>query len=139
MLNAEPIEKHIFRNSEEYFSEKLHSFHDNFVDCFLLIGIDEPNKAWDEIKMTKNPLFSGLYYKRIVGGIMETPPLINIRSIINGEISAACDIFYLNNLEDIDNFYMTQRVMNWKNSALTSHQVWQIDSIDLFALNDHWL
>ena len=55
MLNAEPIEKHIFRNSEEYFSEKLHSFHDNFVDCFLLIGIDEANKAWDEIKMTKKP------------------------------------------------------------------------------------
>ena len=34
---------------------------------------------------------------------------------------------------------MTQRVMNWKNSALTSHQVWQIDSIDLLGLNDHWL
>ena len=139
MLNEEPAEKHIFRNSEEYFSEKIHSFHDLFVDCFLLIGIDEPDKPLDEIRMTKNPLFSQLYYKRIVGGLMQTRPLINIRSIIDGEISAACDIFYLNNLEDIDNFYMLQKVMNWKNSKLTSHQVWQLNSIDLFALNDHWL
>lgn len=139
MIESESYEKHVFKDCEPYFAEKIHSFHDKFVDAFLLIGIDTPRKPLDEIKMTKNPLYSLLYYKRIIGGLKITKPLINIRLIENKKLNTECSIYYLNNTEDIENFYLVQRVMNWKNSKLTSHQVWQIDSIDYHELNNHWL
>ena len=64
------IEKHIFRDADFVFTEKVHSFHDKYIDCFLLIGIDSPEVPLDEVKMTKNPKFSHLYYQRIMGGIL---------------------------------------------------------------------
>ena len=58
-------EKHIFKDAEHFFTERIHSFHDKFVDCSLLTGVDKPEAKLDKIKMTKNPKFTLLYYKRI--------------------------------------------------------------------------
>lgn len=132
-------ENHIFKDCEFYFLKKLGTFHDRFLHYFLSIGIDKPEKSIDQIKVTKNPMFSSLYYERIVKELKNGYPLINIRFINDKKIHTDCGIFYINNLEDIEGFYFVQRVMNWKDSNLTSHQIWEIDSIDYFELNNHWL
>ena len=48
-------EQHIFKDVENIFSDKIHTFHNAFVDCSLLVGLDEPNTPLDKVKMTKNP------------------------------------------------------------------------------------
>jgi len=81
-------EKHIFKDAEHFFTERIHSFHDKFVDCSLLTGVDKPEAKLDKIKMTKNPKFTLLYYKRIVGGLQKNKPLSIIRSFNKEQLVA---------------------------------------------------
>jgi len=134
-----PSERHLFYDSSSHFEEKLRSFHDNYVDCFLLVGVAPMGTPLDEIKMTKNPEYSLLYYKRIIGGLNEVAPLISCRSFINGKLSASCVIYYLNNYQDIEDFYMIQQVNNWKSTDNSSYQVWKLFRKNIFDINDHWL
>ena len=134
-----PLETHIFKDCELYFEDKIRSFHDNFIKFFLLIGVDEENVPLDEIKMTKNPSYSGLYFSRIVGGIMKSEPLISIKNYFNKKIETNCVIYYLNNNEDIDNFYMLQKIYNWNGSKLICFQIWEMEPCNLIDISDHWL
>ena len=132
-------ERHLFYDSSFHFEEKLRSFHDKYVDCFLLVGIAPTGTSLDAIKMTKNPAYSLLYYTRIVGGLNEVAPLISCRSFINGKFSASCVIYYLNNHQDIEDFYMIQQINNWQNTNNSSYQVWKLFKANIFVINDHWL
>lgn len=135
-----PLDTHIFKDCEKYFEKKVRSFHDNYVKHFLLIGIDKEDSALDEIKMTKNPAYSGLYFSRIVGGIMESEPLILIKNFFNDKVTASCVLYYLNNHQDIDNFYMLQKIYNWQGTKLVCFQIWEMESDNnLIDINDHWL
>lgn len=138
MENLKP-EKHIFKNVEQFFSEKIHSFHDDFVDCSLLTGIDKPEAKLDEIKMTKNPKFTLLYYKRIVGGLLKHKPLSIIKCLDEDKLIADCGIYYLNNQKDIDGFFYTQNVSNWNGSDKTCFQVWRLKENNFKNINKHWL
>ena len=132
-------EKHVFKDVESYFADKIHSFHDKYSDCFLLIGIDAPNTPLDEVKMTKNPEYPLLYYQRIVGGIMSSSPLITIKSFSKDNLSSHCAIYYLNNDQDIEDFFFTQNVCRWENTNQTCFQVWRLKYLSVFDMNDHWL
>lgn len=134
-----PLETHIFKDCENYFEGKIHSFHENFVKHFLLIGVDKKNTPLEEVKMTKNPAYSTLYFSRIIGGIQESPPLISVKNFLKEKIVSNCVIYYLNNDQDIDNFYMTQNIYNWNGSNLVCFQVWEMKCYNLIELNDHWL
>lgn len=139
-MESSITEKHIFNDCELYFEKKIRSFHNKYVEFFLLIGVDKPNKNFSEVKMTKNPLYSLLYYQRIVGGVESLKSLINVTHLKNSVLTCEFDIFYLNNNQDIENFYMTQTIHNWDdNPNLTSYQIWQINSSNIFDLNNHWL
>ena len=139
MQGSAAIEKHIFRDADFIFTEKIHSFHDKYIDCFLLIGIDSPNTSLDEVKMTKNPEFSHLYYKRIMGGILSTSPLLSILSFSDDHLTASCAIYYLNNNEDIEDFFFVQDVLNWEGSGQTCFQIWRLNYASIHDMNDHWL
>lgn len=132
-------EKHIFKNVEHFFTERIHSFHDKFVDCSLLTGVDKPEAKLDKIKMTKNPKFTLLYYKRIVGGLQKNKPLSIIRSFNKEQLVADCGIYYLNNDKDIDDFFFTQNVCNWNGSNKTCYQVWRLKKNNFKQINKHWL
>jgi len=137
-MQSSSLTTHIFKDCETFFSEKVQSFHDQYVDTFLLIGMDLPSVPLDEIKMTKNPTFSQLFYSRIVGGILKTSPLISILNYSKEKKDSSFDIFYLDNNEDIDGFFLLQKVHNWKNSTLTCTQVWNMSEKNLFNINNFW-
>ena len=139
-MQSSATEKHIFYDCELYFEKKIRSFHNKYVEFFLLMGVDKPNKDFSEVKMTKNPLYTFLYYQRVVGGVESLKPLINVIHLKNSVLTCELNIFYLNNNQDIENFYMTQTIHNWDdNPNLTSYQIWQINSPNIFDLNNHWL
>ena len=138
MKGASDPKKHLFVDCESIFSKKLHSFHDQYVDDWLLLGVSLNHTSLDSVKMTKNPKFKLLYFKRIVGGIMANKPLIKVLNIKNEEILSSCEIFYLNNYSDIEDFYMLQKVYNWKHEGMCCQQVWQLKITNLFDANNHW-
>lgn len=131
-------EQHIFKDVENIFSDKIHTFHNAFVDCSLLVGLDEPNTPLDKVKMTKNPKFTLLYYKRIVGGILSNLPLVKIKSFSDHILKSYCAIHYLNNEKDIDDFFYIQNVMNWAGTNQTCFQVWKLHYSSIFEINKHW-
>ena len=133
------IHRHIYFDADNIFSEKISVFHDFFVDSFLVTGIDKELAPLDEIKMTKNPNFSMLYYKRIVGGVMATKPLLIIQSFLNSSLHTSCNIYYLNNNNDIDDFFLYQKVRNWGGSKKTCHQLWRMEYISLKDMHEFWL
>ena len=139
-MKSSPEEQHVFKDVETYFTRKIRSFHENFVDQPLLTGVGLPDLTLDKVKMTKNPKFALLYYKRIVGGIMKGFPLITIKCFSKRNLKSYCAIHYLNNEKDIEDFFYIQNVANWAGSEKTCFQVWKIkrDS-NLLTMNNHWL
>ena len=134
-------ERHFFLGeANELFAEKLHVFHDLFVETMLLCGVDKPGTALDKIKLTKNPAYNLNYYKKVVGGLLKFPPNISVCcSDSYGEIIAEMFFTNLNNGKDIDSIFLTQNVYRWDNTDLFSAQVWQVKDADLYYINSFWL
>ena len=134
-------ERHFFLGeANQLFSEKLHSFHELFVESMLLCGVDKPGAPLDEIKMTKNPKYNLKYYKKIVGGILKFAPLISVYCAdAEDNILAEMHFTYLNDKKNIDGIFLTQNVYNWDNTNLFCAQVWQLKDVDLYYVNQHWL
>tara|TARA_E500000331_G_C17177298_1_gene678921 strand:- start:25 stop:447 length:423 start_codon:yes stop_codon:yes gene_type:complete len=133
------IHRHIYFDADNLFAEKISVFHDFFVESFLITGVDKETAPLDEIKMTKNPSFSMLYYKRIVGGVMATKSLLTIQSFLKSKLHTSCNIYYLNNNNDIDDFFLYQKVRNWNGSNKTCHQLWKMEYVSLKDMHEFWL
>tara|TARA_B100000212_G_scaffold341984_1_gene326990 strand:- start:17941 stop:18357 length:417 start_codon:yes stop_codon:yes gene_type:complete len=134
-------ERHFFLGeANEFFAEKLHSFHDLFVETMLLCGVDEPGTSLDKIKLTKNPAHNLKYYKKIVGGLLKFPPSISI-SCIDQHQNLIAEMFFthLDNGKDINGIFLTQNVYHWDGTDLYCVQVWSLKDIDLYYINNHWL
>lgn len=134
-------ERHIFQGQANlFFSEKLHGFHEAFVETMLLCGVDKPGTALDKIKMTKNPAYKINYYKKVVGGLLKFQPNIYICCTNESqEMLAEMYFTYLDNQKDIDGTFLIQNVYNWDNSSMFCAQVWQLKPVDLFTINNFWL
>ncbi len=132
--------RHIFSGEiNNYFADKLHGFHDRFVETMLLCGVDKPGTALDEIKMTKNPSFTMAYYKKIVGGLLKFQPEIYICCIDeNYELLAECYLTHLDNKKDIDDIYLLQNVFNWDRTGLFCAQVWKLKENNMCNINRYW-
>lgn len=133
------IHRHVYLDSDSFFAKRIKDFHEDFVECFLLIGIDQDNTPIDKIKMTKNPKMSMLYYKRIVGGILATKPLLYIQSFLDQKLHTSCNIYYLNNNNDIEDFFLYQKVKNWNGSQKSCHQIWRLHFSSLNEMHHFWL
>jgi hypothetical protein len=58
---------------------------------------------------------------------------------VDKKLNASCDIYYLNNHEDIEDFYMVQKVGGWQGTSQSCHQVWKLLKENIFDINEHWL
>ena len=133
-------ERHIFSGEiNDFFADKLHSFHDEFVETMLLCGVDKVGTALDEIKMTKNPTYDLNYYQKIVGGLLEVEPSIFVCAIDeNGELLAEMYYTYLNNGKDVDDIFLLQNVYHWENAAHFCAQVWSLNCSNMCNINHYW-
>jgi len=131
--------RHVYSDAEEVFRKKISEFHEKFVDCFLLTGLADEQTPLEEIKMTKNPKFTMLYYKRIVGGIMKHSPIFCAQSFISSKLNASCNIYYLNNDKDIEDFFLYQRVGNPTTPDKILVSIWKMHFHALTEFNDFWL
>jgi hypothetical protein len=133
------IEYYFFKDCDSFFEKKIRSFHKNFIDDCLFTGVGDFNADLDSVKMARNKNFSLSFCERVVEGMSFIDPLIVISHVNDGKIETNCVIYYLNDQNDFEGFYMLQKVNNWNGSKKTSHQVWALFEDDIFEINAHWL
>lgn len=142
MLNSlNAFETHAFLDAESYFSETLHEFHEIFIDDFLLLGFSHEGAVLDEVPFVKSPHYPEQFFERVVGGLMASKKsLFNVFNFTEGDLKAFGALTYLNNDEEIDDFFWFQKVLDWKHKNISSFQVWSLkDGVTLDDMNDHWL
>jgi len=132
------LERHIFKDCQSHFAEKLDTFHQIYADSFLLVGVDKPNKKLQDIEATRNPQYSELHYKRIIKGLSVISPLISCKSFVKEKLYVSCSLYYLNNNQDIEDFYMVQQSNRWNDSDLSCYQIWKLYRSNIFDINNHW-
>ena len=81
------------------------------------------------------------FFERVVGGLMASKKsLFNVFNFTEGDLKAFGALTYLNNDEEIDDFFWFQKVLDWKHKNISSFQVWSLkDGVTLDDMNDHWL
>lgn len=132
-------ERHIFKDVSPYFSEMTTLFCERYVDCFLAVGASSPEVPINKVKMVKNPDYDSVFHRVILEFISHDDPLILCESFIGSKLSSKCSFYYLNDYEDIEGFYMTQRSLNWKSLEQSTCQVSKLIKCDLKDINKHWL
>lgn len=134
-------ERHIFQGEiNEIFADKLHGFHDLYVETMLLCGVDKVGTPLDEIKMTKNPHYGMPFYKRIVGGLLKFPPSVFCCGIDeNGELLAEMFFTHLDNGDDVQGVFLLQNVYHWESPDYYCSQVWQLKTDNQDYINEYWL
>lgn len=134
-------ERHIFQGEiNEFFADKLHGFHNDYVETMLLCGVDNLGTPLDEIKMTKNPNHDMPFYKRLVGGFLTLDPSVFSCGIDqNGELLAEMFFTYLNNGKDVRGVFLLQNVYHWESPDYYCSQVWSLKTNSLTEINNYWL
>ena len=134
-----PTETHLFRDSEELFKAK----HDTFIDMYLgncLLGGDALNHTnLDEVTMIHKDDQDSVFCSRILNGIINSQSLIKVlsKSIKTSEI--IFDIFYLNNYEDIEDFYCLKTTFDFLVEGVMLYQIFEVEVKSLTMLNDFWI
>lgn len=133
-------ERHIFSGEiNDFFAEKLHSFHELFVNSMLLCGVDKVGTAIDQIKMTKNPAHNLDYYQKVVGGILKIEPSVSVCAIDkNGELLAEMYYTYLNNGKEIEGAFLLQNIYHWESPSYFCAQVWSLRDSNMCNINHYW-
>lgn len=121
-----------------FFTEKLHSFHDKFCDMPLLTGLADKGQDIEEIKFTKHPSYTLKYYQRIVGGFKNNPALIHIQAHDDYGLNSEFFFTHINYDKHINNVFMMQNVMNWYGSSKFCCQVWQLKPTSIKLINNFW-
>lgn len=139
--NFPGIHRYIFQGEINHlFAERIHEFHEYFIETMLLCGVDKIGARLDEIKMTKNPKYNLKYYKKIVGGILKFPPELFVCAIDeNNDLLAELMYFHLNDSKTIDDIFLLQNVYNWNGAA--SHycsQVWLLNKTNMCNIEQYW-
>jgi hypothetical protein len=134
-----PTEYHIFLNAYDFFELK----HDIFMEDYLyapILGGDAPNSTplLDvEIIQKKNENFN--LNIKILNGILNSQPLISILHIDSNQSKYFFDIFYLNNYEEIEDFYCLKTSQNFPINELSLYQIMELKVKSLTMINDFWL
>ena len=132
-------EIYIFKDAGDYFESKLERFYDKYVTYVVSGGVTLNFSKVIESDMLLSPKFSLNDYKMIIKSISRANPLVKISSHIMGEIDCICKIFYLNDCEDIESFYILKQRINFRTEGYTFSTISKINCSDLNAINKHWL
>tara|TARA_Y100000589_G_C27097933_1_gene606784 strand:+ start:640 stop:1059 length:420 start_codon:yes stop_codon:yes gene_type:complete len=133
-------EKYIFEGEiEDFFNEKVHRFHDEFVDEVLLCGVDLVGTPLDQIKMTKNYKYKIPFYEKIVGGLLKFPPDI-LACAIDRKNKLVAELFFtkLDNNADVIDTFLLQNVYQWESDKYYCSQVWKLRDSRLDEIKEYW-
>ena len=137
MINS--IERHIFKDCDDFFNLK----HDTFIDSYLyecILGGDGLNHSdIKEIDFIKNPSFEPEFCIKILNGIINSNPLIKISHYSKHESNSSLDIFYINNHEDFEDFFCVTKTEDFMVEGTSIFQIYEVKVKSLDMINEFWL
>lgn len=134
-----PIERHIFRDADEFFNLK----HDLFAEDYLgecLMGGDALNHTpIDEVAFIYKDSDDPIFNSRVLNGIINSLPLINVTNNSLEDSKIIFDIYYLNNYEDIEDFFCLKTTFDFMVEGVMIYQIFNVEIKSLDMINDFWL
>lgn len=111
---------------------------DYLSECIM--GGDALNKCpLDDVPFVVDENYDEVLSTRILNAITSCNPLIKIH---NSDIKASeitLDIYYINNFEDIEDFYCVKTVKDFIMEGLSLYQIIDIKIKSLDMINNFWL
>ena len=134
-----PIEFHLFRDASEFFDLK----HDLFMKEYLgdcLMGGDALNHTpIDEVTFIYKDSDDPTFNSRVLNGIINSLPLINVTNNSSEDSKIIFDIYYLNNYEDIEDFFCLKTTFDFMVEGVMIYQIFDVKIKSLDMINDFWL
>ena len=113
------------------------------MDLYLgecLLGGDALNHTpLKEVSLVHDDDLDEIFCTRILNGIIHSQSLIHIQSDSIASSEVLFDIFYLNNHEDIEDFYCLKTTFDFMIEGVMLYQIFSVEMKSLNMLNDFWL
>lgn len=129
----------MFRDADEFFNLKLDIFLEDYLyDCMM--GADALNHTpLSESSFIHHQNVDGVFASRILNGINNSSPLIKISNDSLNESSQLLDVYYLNNYQDIEDFYCLRSIFDFMVEGVMLYQIFELKIKSLDMINDFWL
>ena len=134
------VEKHLFKDCDEIFKLKHDIFLEDYLYPCLLAGDALNHTPLYEVDLN----FNSDQYElsnclRIVNSLINSQPLISVQSRMLDESFINFDIYYINNFEDIEDFYCIKSVLDFMIEGVMLYQIFEVKVKSLDMLNDFWI
>lgn len=111
---------------------------DYLSECIM--GGDALNECpLDDVPFAVDENYDELLATRILNAINSCNPLIKIHNLDSEASEITLDIYYINNFEDIEDFYCVKVVKDFMMEGLSLYQIIDIKIKSLDMINDFWL
>ena len=138
-MTQSTLERHIFQNAEEIFDIK----HDIFIDDYLdkcLMGGDALNfTPLSEVAFVHKNTEDSILCSRILNSVINSQPLITVSKESLDSSVIVFDIYYINNYEDIEDFYCVKSVYDFLVEGVMIYQIFEVKVKSLDMINDFWI
>lgn len=132
-------EKHFFRETGDFFHDKLDYFQEYHLGSCIM-GADALNHTpIKEAAFIHKDSLNSVSCSRILNGLLNTKPLIQIKSECFINSTTVLDIFYLNNFEDVEDFYCIKTQFDFLIEGVMLYQIFEVKTKSLNMLNDYWI
>jgi len=138
-LTQSTLERHFFQNAEELFDIKHDIFTDDYLGSCLMGGDGLNYTPIDEIVFIHNKDQNSLYCSRILNAIINSQPLITVQNQSIQSSVTVFDIYYINNYEDIEDFYCLKSVYDFLVEGVMIYQIFEVKVKSLDMINDFWI
>lgn len=134
------IEKHFFKDCDEIFQLKHDIFLEDYLYPCLLAGDALNYTPIHEVDLSfHSDQYDRSTCLRVVNSLINSDPLISVQSRPYDGSSVNFDIYYINNFEDIEDFYCIKSVLDFMIEGVMLYQIFEVKVKSLDMLNDFWI
>jgi hypothetical protein len=139
-LELNVTEKHFFKDCDEIFTVKQDIFVDDYLDQCILAGDALNYTPLAEVDLTFNAdFYEDVYYLRLINALLDSKPMIHVESDSLYESKQIFDIYYINNFEDIEDFYCIRSTYDFLVEGVMIYQIYEVKIKSLDMLNEFWI
>jgi hypothetical protein len=133
-------EKHFFKDCDEIFDIKQQIFQEDYLGKCLLFGDALNHTPLHEVDLQFNSSdHNKSFYLRLLNFLLTSSSLIHISSHSAYSSLVEFDIFYINNYQEIEDFYCIKKTLDFGIEGVMLYQIFDVKVKSLDMLNDFWI
>lgn len=122
------------------FLDKIQSFHKFFIKDLLVSGSYLDLLNLGNFDISSNEEYDGEFLALVFSELVNCKPLVYIRHSNAKWSNNICSIYYLNNKEDTEGFYMTEGFRDLEDPSDSTFRIYKMsESCNLNNINNFWL